>query len=195
MKKTEKILAIVAVLSVLLNLSTVPFSAVLTTISFTGLSLLYMYLSFALFNNISFRQILKKESYQEVSRIRIFATVLTGMALSVCLIGILFKLLLYPFAEINLITGLNGLSIAIIVSAIMYVIRKDKFYVSILKRIMIVGAVGILFTLTSREQIIDIKYRNHPEHKEALKKAWADPENQELWKKAEEESLKMHNEK
>lgn len=172
----------------------VPFGGVISALGFTSLALLYMYLSFALFNKIPFTRILKKEAYLNVSKLRIFGTVLTGMVLSLSLIGMLFKLQLYPMAEVNLLTGILGLLIATIVSIVKYSIGKDKFYFEILKRIILVGVFGFLFIITPKESILEIRHRKHPEYVEAVKKAWADPDNQDLWKKVEEESLKIYDE-
>ncbi|WP_282015977.1 hypothetical protein [Marinifilum flexuosum] len=195
MKKTEKILAVIAFTSIILSMNHVPFGGVISVLSFTILALLYMYLSFALFNKIPFTRILKKEAYLNISKLRIFGTVLTGMVLSLSLIGMLFKLQLYPMADINLLTGILGLLIAAIVSIIKYSIGKDKFYVDILKRIILIGVFGLLFTITPKKSILEIRHRKHPEYVEAVKKAWADPDNQALWKKVEEESLKIYKEK
>lgn len=194
MKKTEKILAVIAFTSIILSMNHVPFGGALSALSFTILALLYMYLSFALFNKIPFTRILKKKAYLNVSKLRILGTVLTGMFLSFSLIGMLFKLQLYPMADINLLTGILGLLIAAIISIIKYSIGKDKFYFEILKRIILIGAFGLLFTITPKESILEIRHRNHPEYVEAVKKAWADPDNQALMKKVEEESLKIYDE-
>ncbi|PXY02437.1 hypothetical protein DF185_07245 [Marinifilum breve] len=172
----------------------VTFNGVISALGFTSLALLYMYLSFALFNKIPFTRILKKEAYLNVSKLRIFGTVLTGMVLSLSLIGMLFKLQLYPMAEVNLLTGILGLLIATIVSIVKYSIGKDKFYFEILKRIILVGVFGFLFIITPKESILEIRHRKHPEYIEAVKNAWADPDNQALWKKVEEENLKIYDE-
>lgn len=194
MKKTEKILAVIAFTSIILSMNHVPFGGSISALSFSVLALLYMYLSFALFNKIPFTRILKKEAYLNISKLRFFGTVLTGMLLSCCLIGMLFKLQLYPMADINLLTGILGLLIAAIISIIKYSTGKDEFYLDIFKRIILVGVFGLLFTINPKESILEIRHRNHPEYIEAVKKAWADPDNQALWKKVEEESLKIYDE-
>jgi len=191
MKKTEKILAAISILGILFNLYLVPFGGTLSIISMTCLAILYMYLSFALFNDIPIKGILKKDSYAGISKLRVFGTIATGLVLSVSVIGILFKSQLYPYSSVLLAEGVIGLFIAAIVAVVQLRRSSAKFYSEILKRIAIIGILSLILYLTPREKILEINYRNHPEYVGAMKKAWADPSNQDLWEKVKEESLKI----
>ncbi|MPQ48895.1 hypothetical protein GCQ56_18000 [Marinifilum sp. N1E240] len=192
MKKTEKILAAISILGILLSLNLIPYGGTLSIISMTCLAILYMYLSFALFNDIPIKGIFKKDSYTKISKLRVFGTIVTGLVLSVSIIGILFKSQLYPYSSILLAEGVIGLFIAAIVAFVQLKRSKDKFYFNILKRIVIIGILSIIFYLIPREKILEISYRNHPEYVEAIKKAWTNPDNMALWDKVYEESLKIH---
>ena len=120
MKKAEIILGAIALTALALNLLLVPGGGVLTVLSLSTLSVLYMYLSFAIFNGIRLRQIFKKDSYKGISKMRIVGAILTGLALSMTTIGLLFKFQSWPGATMNLAIGLLGLAIALIVGSIKY---------------------------------------------------------------------------
>ncbi|EJF10152.1 hypothetical protein [Pontibacter sp. BAB1700] len=195
MKKTEIVLGAIAVVALILNLLFVPGSSILTVISLSAISVLYMYLSFALFNGVRLRYIFKKNSYKGISTMRIIGAVLTGLALSITLIGLLFKFQDWPGATINLGVGLFGLVIALIVGAVKYSKSKSDYYTKIFKRIAVYGGLGLIMLLLPKEAWLEFRYRNHPEYVKAVKKAMAESDNQELWDKAEEERQKMNVEK
>ena len=195
MKKVEIILGTIAIIALLLNLLNIKGGGVLIVLSLSTISILYMYLSFALFNDIRLRNIFKKESYKGISRMRIVGAVLTGLALSITIIGLLFKFQSWPNASINLGFGLFGLLIGLVVGLIKYKRTKSDYYTRIFKRIAIYGGLGLILMILPRETWLEIRNRNHPEYIEAVKKAWADPENQELWDKVDEERQKMNEEK
>jgi len=195
MKKVEIILGTIAIIALLLNLLNIKGGGVLIVLSLSTISILYMYLSFALFNDIRLRNIFKKESYKGISRMRIVGAVLTGLALSITIIGLLFKFQSWPNASFNLGFGLFGLLIGLVVGLIKYKRTKSDYYTRIFKRIAIYGGLGLILMILPRETWLEIRNRNHPEYIEAVKKAWADPENQELWDKVDEERQKMNEEK
>ncbi|MBB6610380.1 hypothetical protein H7F15_04960 [Pontibacter sp. Tf4] len=194
MKKTEIILGAMAAVALITNLLFAPTGNILIVLSLSVLSILYMYLSFALFNGIRFRHILKKESYKGISTMRIIGAIFTGLALSITLIGILFKYQLWPGATINLRVGLSGLVLMVLIGAVGYARSKAAYYANIAKRIAIYGALGIIMLLLPTDELIEIRYRNHPEYAEALKKAIAAPGNEDLWQKAEAERQRMNTE-
>lgn len=191
MKKYEKAHGIIAILAIILNLSNVPYGGVLTALTLTILSLIYLFFGVVLLNEIRLKEILKKDSYKNLSGLRIFGTILVGMSFSFITMGFMFKLQGYPYAYIILENGLISIAIAFIVGLFKFLKSKSRFYTNILIRITIIGLFGLAVLYTPRERILEIRHRNHPEYVEAVKKAWADPENMELWKKVEEESLKM----
>lgn len=193
MKKAEIIIAILSIIALALNLLLIPGSGVLTVLTLSILSVFYMYLSFALFNDIRFRNILKKGSYKGKSTKRIVGAVGTGLALSLTTTGLLFKFQSWPGASFNLGTGLVGLLTVAIISTIKYFKNKSEFYTRIFKRIAIFGGLGLILMIIPKTTWIEIKYRNHTEYIDAVKKAMADPDNKELWDNVEIQRQKMDN--
>lgn len=195
MKKTEKIISIIAFIALGLKLIFIPGSGLLTVLSFSTLSLIYFYFGFALFNNIQLKKIFKKDSYIHISSLRILGAVGAGLSLSMIAIGIMFKFQSWPGASFNLGAGLLMLSIVIIVGLIKYSKTKDEYYINIFKRGAVFGGIGLILMLIPQTTWITIKYRNEPAFVDAYKKASADPDNKELWEKVEEEREKIYNEK
>lgn len=193
MKKAEIIIATLSIISLGLNLLFIPGGDVLFVLTLSSLSVLYMYLSFALFNNIRLRLVFKKDSYKGISSMRIIGAVATGFALSATIIGLQFKFQLWPGASFILVTGLVGLLIATIVGLIKYSKNKSEYYIGIFKRVVVFGVIGLILMLTPKTTWIEIKYRNHPEFVNTLKKAMVEPGNKELWDNVEVEREKMNN--
>ncbi len=192
MKKAELISGAVALIAIVLNSLLIPLSDVLLVLSFTLLAVIYGYLSFALFNNIPLRRIFKKSSYKGISTMRIVGAILTGLALSSTLVGILFTLMSFPGAFPNLILGTVGLTVALIIGLVKYSKSKSAYYTNIFKRIAVCGGVAVLLLVLPSNAWQDFKYRDYPALLEAMKEARAHPENPELWDKVEEERNKMN---
>jgi hypothetical protein len=195
MKKAEIIIATLSIIALGLNLLLIPGGGVLTVLTLSTLSILYMYLSFALFNDIRLRNIFKKDSYTGVSTKRIVGAVGTGFALSALTVGLVFKFQSWPGADFHLGAGLLGLLIVTVIGLIKYSKNKSDFYPRIFKRVAIFGGLGLILMLTPKTSWVELKYRNHPEYVGALKKAMADPDNKVLWDNVETERKKMNNEK
>lgn len=195
MKRTERIIGIIAFVSIILNLNLVPLGSTLSVISLSCLSVFYMYLGSAIFCGVPLQKVFIKESYAGYSNRRKSVNVMIGMIISATLVGILFKLQGWPNASFLLQIGSGGL----LISALIYFIKvRDKnpaIYSNVINRIAIVAMFAFIFMLTPKEKLLEFKYSNHPEYVKAVKKAWADPDNQALWKKVEEESLKIYKEK
>lgn len=193
MNKTENIIAIIAIIALGLKLIFIEGSGLLTVITFMLLSIIYFYFGFALFNNIKLRKIFKKNSYNEVSSLRILGAVGSGAALSMTTLGIMYKFQSWEGAEIYLGTGLIGLLIIVVIGGLKYSKNKDNYYSNIFKRVAVFGSIGLILMLMPQTTWIAIKYRNEPAYVDAYKKAAADPENKELWDKVEEELERMKN--
>ena len=194
MKKAEIIIATLSIIALGLNLLLIPGGGVLTVLTLSTLSMIYFYLGFALFNDIKLRRIFKKDSYKEISSLRILGAVGAGFALSMTTIGFMFKFQSWQGADFNLGAGLVGLLIVTIIGAIKYSKNKSNYYIRIFKRTAILGGLGLILMLIPKTSWIELKYRNQPEYVEALKKAMADPDNKELWDNVETERQKMNNE-
>lgn len=192
MKIIEKVLGgLIIILMICRLLFIYPFSAILITFSCLLLSILYLLFGFALFNNIRFRNILKKESYTGISMLRILLTIGTGFALSSLIIYILFKFQRWSYGDVSLRMCLIWLAIIITVVAIKYLVSKNKFYSNFLIRLFTIGVYGTLLYFTSSESLLEMKYKNFPDYVEAEKALMKDPENIYLRERANEERQKM----
>jgi hypothetical protein len=193
MRKSEIIIGSLSILALGLNLLLIPSGGILTVLTLSILSIIYVFLGFALFNDIRLRNIFKKESYTSVSGLRILGAVGAGWALSATINGLMFKFQSWPGADSNLGVGLVGLLIVTIIGTIKYSKNKSEYYTRIFMRIAIFGGLGLILMLTPKTSWIELKYRNHPAYVDALKKAMADPDNIKLWDKVEAERQKMNN--
>lgn len=192
MKKTEIILSILIVVAIILNFSLIPGGVILTVLTLSSLSCLYFAFSFALLNNIRLRHIFKSESYKGINALRIIGTVVTGWSLSLALNGILFKLLFWPGASINLIGGLFCVCIVSIICVIKCTSKDNRpYYFRILNRTIIVGLSCVSLLTVSSKDINNFKYRNYPAFIEAERQNRENPDNPDLLFKYEEERRKM----
>ena len=116
MKKIEIGLVVFALLSVTLEIFNVVGSSFLSMISFLVLSCLYYGFSFALFNGIGFRGMLKAHSYKGVSLMQILMSIAAGLGLANLLVGILFKMLDLEAAGELLVAGVITISFALVVT-------------------------------------------------------------------------------
>ena len=120
--------------------------------SILGLSLFYTYFSFAYFNNIRFKNILKRESYRGISKWRILGTIGLGLGLGLTTLGILWSLMYWPFNTFYPL-GIPILLIIGITSIIRFSTTRSEGYLRILKRILIIGGLGIILWITPQETL------------------------------------------
>lgn len=191
MKRTEQILVLLAVLAVILNMALVPGGVAFTLLTLALLSCLYFNFSFALLNGIRFRKLFKKESYQGVSTLQIIGAIGAGFALSILLVGIMFKLLRWPGASINLMTGLLLTIIVTIVCVIRYFINTSVFCKRVLTRTVVAAVAGIILLMIPSQAIVHFKYRNYPAYLEAFDNYQEHPDDVELLRHMDEERRKM----
>ncbi len=145
MKRTEQVLWVLFWFTIGIKMTTskygfFPFTAGMILSSF------YFYLSFWLFNNISFTGIFKKENYVGITSMRIIGTIAIGFGYSTAVMSILFKIMSWPGSLIMLIQACFGL----VVSAIVILVRQSRkgnnpFYIGLLWRnVLMIAICGIL---------------------------------------------------
>lgn len=193
MKKAELIFVSLAIVAFGLSLFLVPGGNILLVLSAIGLLFLYFYLGFAILNGITFRKIFKKETYKNISSLRIFGSVATGIIFSITILGVVFKYLIWPGGSIMLLISFVGMLIIFIVALIKNLKKPSKFYQNVLLRCAVYGGVACFFFFTKASTFIAIKYRDYPEYVKAFEKAMEDPSNDELWQKVDEEREKIDN--
>ena len=136
MKKAEIIIASLTVISLVLKLVLDYFPGInfLTVLLLSFLSMLYFHLGFAIFNTIRLRKVFNKESYKNISALKIFGSIAAGLSLSITIIGILFKVMHWPGASVNLIFGFSGILMVSVLSIVKYLKTKSPYYTKILSR-------------------------------------------------------------
>jgi len=152
MKKIELILIAGAAAGFLLSLLNVPFMHLIESILIVILATLYLYLGFALFNKIPFRQILKSESYKGLGKWRIPVAIGTGLGLSQLTIGLMFAMNNYPMARPILNSGLVVTALMLLLALIRNTREKHRFYRIIALRCAIFIIIGIITILVYAQQ-------------------------------------------
>ncbi len=144
MRKLELILMTLIVLSTILWFFTLPFVGIFMLILINLLAVFYLGFGLLLFNKIKFKNLLKKDSYKDISGLRKIGSIVTGLSFSLICIGSLFKLQSYSGAETILIDGLILLFVVAIISILKFLKSRSDFYKRILIRSTIIGGFGLL---------------------------------------------------
>lgn len=186
MRKAEIIFTGLAILGAILSFSTVPGGSFLIIISCTVLSSLYLYLGFALFNTIRLRNIFKKQSYSGLSALRIIGGIAVGFVLSIVVIGLMFRIMVWEGSTIMLIVSIVPVSILTVIALIKFFHKKDTFYIGILKRVVPYTALAALFLLSPASLPTQIRHRDNPEYVNALKALDENPQDEEAQRKIDE---------
>jgi hypothetical protein len=147
MKKLERILIALSAVSIVFEFLSINGGALLTMISLMLLCFFYYIFSFALFNNISFREMFRKASYRGISTLRIVGSVLTGFVLPVVLTGILYNVLGWIGGDNLVIAGILPCAVVLAIAAYKFFRSRDGFYQDVLWRIGLISAVGLMFLI------------------------------------------------
>lgn len=193
MKYTEKIIGSLIIILIIARLlfyvPSLNTPILLLTMLLSGT---YLFLGFALLNNIRLRNIFKKDAYKRIGAIRIIGAIGTGLFLSLTCIYSLFKFMQWPYGNAGLMISLVSLLIPSVIFIIKYITTRNSFYKNFLYRILIIGGIGSLFLFTSSEKLLELKFRDYPDYIEAEKNSMRDPSNKELLEKADEERNKIN---
>ncbi len=159
-------------------------------------STFYYVMGFFLINDINLKDIFKRETTQNLKPLFILGPIIAGWDFSLIILGILFKILLFPGADILLFSGLILLTILTIASH--FWVKKK--YPEIFKRfffrasIFVFGAV--VFSIITYDNIIDHRYQaDHPEYAKVLKAYVKNPADSAMVAKLNEEEEKMFSDK
>lgn len=152
MKKLEIFLITGAIIGLLLALFKVPYHPVIVSVFMLPLGVLYLYLGFALFNDIPFNKIFKSESYQRIGKWRIALAIGAGLGLSQLTTGFMFALNDYPMTRSLLNYGLVLTALILLLALIRNIKEKHKFYANIALRCAVFIIIGTIFLLIYRQQ-------------------------------------------
>ncbi|MEZ5019637.1 MAG: hypothetical protein R2756_05880 [Bacteroidales bacterium] len=108
----------------------VPYHSVIVSVFLLPLGVIYLYLGFALFNDIPFNKIFKSESYQGVGTWRIAIAIGTGLGLSQLTTGFMFALNDYPMTRSLLSYGLVITALMLLLALIRNSTEKHRFYMN-----------------------------------------------------------------
>ena len=140
MKRTEIVLVIVFVISCLVKLAGIVGGGILTTFFGLLLCLYYFLFAFALFNDIPFKGIFKKEPYAGKKPGEIIIPILTGYGLSVAISTIIFQLNKWPGGRVMVFASGVHLIFLLGLSFLFYMLYQKRVY----KRVAYKNATYIL---------------------------------------------------
>jgi hypothetical protein len=195
MNKIEISLLAVIIISILLKVFSVAGADVLLGVSLSIMAMVYYPFGLFIINSIPIRKVFKRESYKGISFLKGFGSAATGITLSIVLVGIMFKFLLYPGASVMLSVGL--ISSSFILSITLYKFLADiraKFYRQMMVRMLVFIAFGSILFFTSGTSLVGFFYKDYPEYVKAYEEAAANPDDIELQKRLDEEFQKVANE-
>lgn len=175
MRIAEIVLVVLAIVSLISDLFYFKGGDVLFLFFMLLLALLYLFFSFALLNGIRFRQVFKKQAYQQTNSKRIFAAVCLGISFFLMVINIVFIFMYWKGGRIMLLGNMAIIGIPLILAIIKFGNTKDAFYLRILKRGVALFAIIFILNLLPRHFWLKLRYRNSPEYIGALEKSEADP--------------------
>jgi len=190
MKRLETIMAIITAVAFIMKLAMIAGAGMLLIFSVMLLAGIYYPFGFAFFNGIDLLELTKKEVYKNISVKRIIGAVGVGIGLSAVCMGILFKIQHFPGATIMLSSGLVVVAIALLVSLLFFFRNKDAYYSNIVKRIAIIGVLGLTMLFLPPLTIEKIRFHNHPAYIKALEAYTNNPQNDTLKQKMLDEYRK-----
>jgi hypothetical protein len=191
----ELVLVIVFALGFILNLLNISGGALLLVLSGAVLSMVYFYISVILFNGIPFRRVMKKDAYAGISKLRLIGSAASGVALSVLVIGFLFVMMHWPGGKLMLLLGIILCIALMCIALYKYFTKRGDFYPALIRRLTVWIAAGILLYTLPQNVLIGIKYRNHPEYRDALLNSLDNPEDEEAHQRLVDEAKKMESNK
>ena len=102
----------------------------------------------------------------------------------------------WPGASPNIYTGLVTSGVILVISVIMYFKKQERFYLGVLKRVVLYCLIGLLLALIPRVNWMEaIHGKKHPEYIKAYKEYLANPSDDNLWQKVLEEENKIRDAK
>jgi len=116
---------------------------------------------------------------------------LTGYSLAIALIGILFKIQLYPSSEIMLLAGTISLAIIGAFAFMQFNETKSAYLRHLLTKVVIIGSIAALLYAIPKRKILESRFPGHPEYVQAVVNSWADPDNLDLQVKVLQERAKF----
>jgi hypothetical protein len=148
MKKAELYLIGIALVLIILRSFNLSGFAFLTICSLVTISIFYFIFSFYLFNDYSWRDIIKMRTYKSNGIVYSTVSIIGGKVLSITIIGILFQVMHWEKAHFMSIgTLFTHLSYSLIV-LLFWFFSKKLYLKAILIRMIPIGFIAIVLFLT-----------------------------------------------
>lgn len=176
LKRIEVLLLVSAILAINLHLLLWPGAELISIIAFAGLALLYPFLSMALFLN-------------ENQNIRV-SSMLPGLAFSIVLVGLMFKIQMWPGYQTNLAIGSIALIILIIYSFTLKDPNLQLGFKVLRKRAIPMAIIAIIALMLPPYTWLEAKYSDYPEYIEAIKQLDKNPDDLQIQQRID--SLQNH---
>ncbi len=163
LKRLEYLFIILAIIAINFHLMLWQIANPLTILSFSALAIFYPILSIALFIDEKNKMTIKSW--------------IPGFAFSIPIIGILFKIQMWPGYEVNLLVGLFGLLGLIVYSFTQKNQSKLVNFKIFRKRAIPLFIITLIMYSIPKYAWLETKYSNHPEYIELYKAADQNPDN------------------
>jgi hypothetical protein len=192
MKKFELIFILTVITAALAVLINYPMATQILIVSISLLSVFYLYVGFAVFLDIPFQKLFSKDRFGQINKPRIVGAVALGVALSASLIGILFKLLIWPNAKTQLLIGLSGLILIGAPSIWRYTLNKSAFYHRIFTRLALYIPLIACAIFIPKYAMLEHQYQDYPQYVNAFKANHEQPNDPELQKQLDQAWEEMY---
>lgn len=186
MRIVEIILVVIFCLGAIFKINHYPGGSVLLIVSVCNLALLYGLFSFILLNGIKARHMFKKKSYEKISAFRVLGSIALGFGIWTLMLGVLFKVQMYPGAAIMMLVGFVGTLIPLSVFMLRFVISSSDFIKNNLIRLVPIVLIGSFFYSVSSDDIIDYNWGAGTEYSELKKELVRNPDNYEARSRLDE---------
>lgn len=187
MRIAEKTVVLLVLLSLWLKMSLMNGGAEFLMLALLLLSLIYTFLGFALFNDIRLRDVFRRSSYSGIPGWHIAGAVLTGLALSVACVAVMFKLQSWTGASIVLLFSFILCAPVVVVSILKMRGRHRLYYKGMLTRTGIAGFIVFSLLCMPNRLMYRMLYFRYPTYVKALEEADRRRDDPEMWKKAQQE--------
>ncbi|MGB6034811.1 MAG: hypothetical protein WBG42_00990 [Cryomorphaceae bacterium] len=188
MKKPEIILTVLVAVALTMNYLKLPFGGVLSVLSITGLAVYY----YPIFPLMLTGNSLNKIFSGAKSKSLLLFAFLTGIGLSILLVGILFKVQLWPMANTLLTLGLFSAVVLMAVNAIRFKKTAKDIFKALLIRCSVGFFLGSLAFMIPNDTLLEHHFGENPSYIDAYKNWKANPNDPSAIEKLEEERLKLN---
>lgn len=192
MKRIEIWLLAITISAFILKVFSVAGADALMGISLSATAMAYYPFGLFIINSIPLKKVFKRESYRGISFLRGFGSVVTGISLSIVIVGIMFKLLLSPGASVMLSVGLISSALVLSIALYKYLGNfRAMFYRQMLVRMGVFMVFGSILFFTPGTSLVRFFYKDYPDYIKAYEAVESNPDDIELQKKLDEEFQKM----